>query len=576
MFRQATLARSTLSDGSSHGNGLFMAAAALRGAIMNGFPAWTEYRSSEIEHRGLDPLGLTGVGSNIVQKRLLPGITNATRHVRYYSFFCWVFWSFWQQNKGKTKPSEQWKWLVRLEHVWRAATLLQFPSVTGLIGVTKALRVEKLKQQMEIRLDKDTAPTAFTPANYSASFGALGCGRWSPEKGAHLTPFAEKVALAFDSEVHNAVGKGQALKSILSNQKSITVKDIHAVATSVCMRPVTKDQPEQRLLIELLLRMDPFKKDTEATDQHRARSRSLALLMEVAEQSEGKLSTGWDLHRVFATEILPNQHRFLPSPQFQNDFELWKRYQERQYVKIAVYSLWHETVLLLGYRATKCATAQEILGHLLISASESTFLKEQIGTGGLQKDVRSVLEKVRESLRHRPRDFGKTAIRSTETLLDQSTPTAVRVGTALHLLFLCSSFWLENKGQLSHAELHRDGGRRALSLAIVCSDLQQFCSSPTVDYVSWIIENYVLKQAIRVAIDKLPNYRFFVLRDEEGYRLVKAQDPNSYLAYDISRIDSAYRLMEDLRLIDISGGLRLTSLGRKTLERLRNTHNASL
>ena len=394
--------------------------------------------------------------------------------------------------------------------------------------------------------------------------------------GANLTPFAEKVALAFDSEVQKAVGKGQALNSILSNQKSVTVKNIHAVASSICMRPVTNNQPEQRLLIELLLRIDPSKEDPKTADQHRARSRSLALLMEVVEQSEGKVNSGWDLHRVFATEILPNQRRFMPSPQFQNDFELWKRYQERQYIKIAVYSLSHETVLLLGYRATKCATAQEILGHLLSSTADSTFLKEHIGPGGLQKDVRSVLEKVRESLRHRPREFGKNAVRAIEILLDKSTPTADRVDTALYLLFLCSSFWLENEGGLPHAELHRGGGRRALSLAVVCSDLQQFCGSPTVNYLSWIIENYVLKQAIRVAIDKLPNYRFFVMRDEEGYRLVKAQNPDSYLAYDISRIDSAYRLMEDLRLIDISQGLRLTSLGRKTLERLRNAHSASL
>lgn len=213
---------------------------------------------------------------------------------------------------------------------------------------------------------------------------------------------------------------------------------------------------------------------------------------------------------------------------------------------------------------------------MLISASESTFLKEQIGQGGLQKDVHFVLEKVQESLRDSPREFGKTAVRATEMLLDKATLTADRVGTALYLLFLCSAFWLENEERLPHAELHRDGGRRALSLAVVCSDLKQFCGGPTVDYLSWIIENYVLKQAIRVAIDKLPNYRFFVMRDEEGYRLVKAQNPDPYLAYDISRIDSAYRLMEDLRLIEMRQGLQLTPLGKKTLERLRSYHGASL
>jgi hypothetical protein len=110
-------------------------------------------------------------------------------------------------------------------------------------------------------------------------------------------------------------------------------------------------------------------------------------------------------------------------------------------------------------------------------------------------------------------------------------------------------------------------------LASVCDDLQQFADIPTADYFSWIIENYVLKQAIRVAVDK-PDYRFFIMRDEEGYRLVKHQNPDSYLAYDVSRIESAYLLMADLRLIETNNGFRLTSLGRKVLEQLRIVHTA--
>jgi len=65
------------------------------------FPDWTEFCSNETEHRGLDPLGLESVGASIVQNQLLPGITNATRHIRYYSFFSWVFWKFWSRNKEK-------------------------------------------------------------------------------------------------------------------------------------------------------------------------------------------------------------------------------------------------------------------------------------------------------------------------------------------------------------------------------------------------------------------------------------------------------------------------------------------
>ena len=58
---------------------------------MNELPDWTDYVGGEEDHRGLDPLGLEALGAGIVRRLLLPGITNTTRHVRYYSFFSWLF-----------------------------------------------------------------------------------------------------------------------------------------------------------------------------------------------------------------------------------------------------------------------------------------------------------------------------------------------------------------------------------------------------------------------------------------------------------------------------------------------------
>ena len=92
------------------------------------------------------------------------------------------------------------------------------------------------------------------------------------------------------------------------------------------------------------------------------------------------------------------------------------------------------------------------------------------------------------------------------------------------------------------------------------------------DYLQWAVENYILKQATKVAIQKLPDYRFFIIRDEEGYRLVKRQDPQSYLSYDSSRIGSAFELMTDLKLVEINGTITLKSTGRKVLQKLRTSH----
>jgi hypothetical protein len=115
------------------------------------FPDWTEFCSNETEHRGLDPLGLESVGASIVQNQLLPGITNATRHIRYYSFFSWVFWKFWSGKTDKGRLSEQKRWRVRLENVLRAATLDKDEKIQALIGVTKAIRINKCCRISESR-----------------------------------------------------------------------------------------------------------------------------------------------------------------------------------------------------------------------------------------------------------------------------------------------------------------------------------------------------------------------------------------------------------------------------------------
>jgi hypothetical protein len=122
--------------------------------------------------------------------------------------------------------------------------------------------------------------------------------------------------------------------------------------------------------------------------------------------------------------------------------------------------------------------------------------------------------------------------------------------------------------------LHKQGGVERISFEAVYKDLDQLSDSTVVEYLQWAIENYVLKQATRVAIQKLPDYRFFIIRDEEGYRLVKRQDPRSYLSYDSSRIGSAFELMTDLRLVEINGAITLTATGRKVLQRLRAFHQS--
>jgi hypothetical protein len=536
------------------------------------FPEWTEFCSNETEHRGLDPLGLESVGAGIVQNQLLPGITNATRHIRYYSFFSWVFWKFWSGKGEKARLSAQRRRRVRLENVLRAATLDKDEKIQALIGVTKAIRINGLPGKAKVSIEGGKAATAFIPANYSSSFRALGCGMWEYKKGAKLTAFGEELALALDEGFDRVSGGRIALKEMCSDAAEISVAAIRSAADAIRLRPVGPTEAEHTLLLELLLRMDTGDDRVNASFDME-RSRSLALFMEITDQAEGTLSSASDLHQIFATGRLPNRRTFSVPPELQQSFEVWMRYQERQYVKLSIYALWREVVQLLGYAAFKTVAAQQLLTHLSIALTNSDLAEKWLGNDCPRLKVGAALQSLSKDVSFRPRgEFGKKASALAGTLMNLNTSTEERVGAAVVLLLLSGCYWKSNSSTLPESQLHKRGGAERISLEAIYKDLGRLADCNVADYLQWAVENYVLKQATRVAIYKLPDYRFFITRDEEGYRLVKRQDPRSYLSYDSSRIGSAFELMTDLELVEINSAITLTATGRKVLQKLRTFH----
>src|SRR4051812_10237136 len=91
------------------------------------FPDWTAF-VSDGDSGGRFPLALEAVGANMVAAHLLPAVTNATAHPRYYSFFCWVFGTFEERVSPRfpesKRPQAQRRWGAHLEHALRACTLL--------------------------------------------------------------------------------------------------------------------------------------------------------------------------------------------------------------------------------------------------------------------------------------------------------------------------------------------------------------------------------------------------------------------------------------------------------------------
>jgi hypothetical protein len=414
--------------------------------------------------------------------------------------------------------------------------------------------------------------SAFIPAFYSSSFRALGCGKWTTDNGAQLTPFGEALAEKFDLAVRGSAASRSALSTILTNERLIPVKAVRAIADAFAIREVNPGEPEHSLLLELLLRLKTGKDQL----NWQARSRSFALLMEIVEQAQGKVLSGADLHRVFATGRLANDKNFVVPAELRLDFEIWKRYQERQYVKLSIYSLWHEVVQLLDYRISKTASAQLLLSHVRGAFEKSGVALKWFGPSYMQMTVGKAEELLRGRLHNKPNEFGNSSMGLTDTLMNLQRTSPERIGAAIVLLLLVSCYWTESQKELKESRLHRVGGRDRLSLESIARDTDEMRAVALVDYLQWTVENYVLKQSTKTAIEKLPDYRYFIVRDDDGYRLVKKQSASSYLSYDPSRIESAFALMSELKLVHLSQGYRLTPDGRKVLQQLHAHHSQRL
>ena len=170
-----------------------------------------------------------------------------------------------------------------------------------------------------------------------------------------------------------------------------------------------------------------------------------------------------------------------------------------------------------------------------------------LGTGYPQQTVVEAQRHLEQHLSKNFKEIGRWAVELSEVLVDRKRGSADRVGASVILLLLSSCYWKNSSAKLQAAELHREGGRDRLSLEVLTDDAEGMRNAPLLEYLQFIVETYVLKQSTQVATQKLPDYRFFIIREDHGYRLVKKQDPSAYLYYSLARVSSAYDLMAGLK-----------------------------
>ncbi len=522
-------------------------------------------------HSGMWPLGLEPVGGFLVAT-LMPGLNNTVEHVRYYGFYCWAHWEYEQWRNDRRLPyrkSEQSQRLERLEAALRAASLHADSGMTGVVGRNSYLPLPQ-DPDAPFAISESSAPTGFTPAQYSASWRNLQCGEFGQKGRVRLTDeLGVPLARAFRSRLEKE-SRGDLLR-LLSDEPTLPAGVIHRLGEGLRLRSVPPGDEEHELLTEMLFQP----KDTTSTDpwseSHRSRRRSLGLILEFLRQGDG-LSSPRDLHHVWATGAHPSGKPLSPGPRYENQFLLWQRYQERQCQKVAFYGILAAITSHLK-RSGGFASTESILADVHRLAAHSEIAEEWFGASWMEAPLARIRERVSQRLVARggnadlflPELWG--AVRN-------AAREAERVGAALALLTVTTATWVQRRASLAERQARWHAGRdfSRIPLDYFCEELTRHDAMVASDWLGWFVERFVLSQVVLVAMGKRDvdgNYRFFLAPDQDGFRIVK--EPGENLYFDPPRVESALDLLEGLGYVRQGGsGVQITHLGTNLLERIND------
>jgi hypothetical protein len=533
---------------------------------MNEEPAWLA--PSAAAGGGMWPLGLESGGFAIIE-RLLPGYTNTTVRPRYYAFFAWAFWT-WEQRREHTTLSQQ-QWRERLEMLMRLCTKTRDPELTGLFGNDSVGAVRESADTM-LPLFRGYVPSAFVPAAYSSSFGKLGCA--IPGEAREEVRLTESVgaplARAFDRALRQNPACAAALdRWALCDDPEVPAEAVYILKDALALRHVWPGEAEQPVLEDLLLRTRPAG-DAGASEADAARTRSLALLLELLAASPAGIADTGVPHVVFATERLPNGSRFEPDPVFAQDWASWQRYQERQFQKVGLYGFW--SVLIQTLQGGLSAPTDVVRDICRLLASEP-LLHQWLDSEPLAWKVADAREWVRQTAEADEVGPGGILSALSDRVRSRSTARSERAAASLLLLLLVTAWWERVRPSLNPAlvQLHRLAGAARLPLDALTREFAGRGAATVEELVRWIVCNIVIGQANRVAMEKIARgeAHVFLLQDERGYRARKGLRHTDYVWYDEPRISSGYRLMEGLGLVESGAGYRITDAGKAALERVR-------
>lgn len=533
------------------------------------FPAWSSGESPELG--GRDFLGLQSVGDAMLN-RLLPGLTNQTKHPRYYAFFSWVFDQAHQAGV-RLADAKAFRFCFESALIYAAASRHKndFRGVVGILGATRGEHAWTGKQkQYPINQEAwQRRASAYSAPFYGPSFQYLGLLAQGQDGEIGLLPRGRDLAAAFEAG-HAKTSLLRALQS--GARKRMDGTSLAQLHDDLCPCAVRESgKPERSLLREMLFRTED-RKPAGAGSNERNRRLTLALLLDLIKQADGGYPVDDDdIRTLLYYWTYPSGRRYSPPPELLELAEAWRVFQARQYQRYALESLWVAYLRMLRvHRAVPFDPA--VIAAEVIKGIKDADLFKKVGVRSREIDRLSVGELAvrlaqgaiasssgsasaaswKEVRPTHPATEASWKGRIDKYLWEEDSPVSA-FGNAVGLLLALWTRW-RNAAEPEVAKgFMREGGQPRVSLSSMFVEFDRRQSSNLHEFLAWLLGEYTIGQHLRVSSHKLRTEgidTFWFYSDEEGYRVHPERDVGrAKPGYNASKIGAATSALYDLGLL---------------------------
>ena len=560
-------------------------------------PNWTEDCGEE--PGGRDFLGLQSVGEAILNA-LLPGLTNSTVHPRYYAFFAWVFKLANDQNihAGKALSEHRFRYETALIYAAQATHATEIHNVVGIRDARTGPHrwIGASGQYGLYNSSWSDRVSAFPSANYRPSFASLRLLRVNSDGAISLLPEGKLLAEAFENQLAHSSAVRALAKAGPHPVRGTTLKQLHDDFCPCAVR--SRGGADRPALIEVLFRFARPAQDQARRTEEDARRLSLAYLLHLVKEcgrdawDEGVLRT---LLYYWQSPSKP----YVPSSGLLRVAKAWRVFQAEQYERYALEALWAAFLRILAQHITLpfdlTETGRAIasqLGKNCFYQGQGLHLHSDLSDVTLEDLSSAILKAGARGLNPNSSGFFEESWRRygcTAKVSEAAWASAIddafwntgnaysAFGAAVGLLVTLYLRWKRYDAAASGAEFLRIGGRLRLSLTKVMADLECRRDEPLPRVFSWLIEEYVVGQHLRVAAQKLAYEgidTFWFCASEDGYRPNPERDISKAApSYSGAKLWAARICLHDLNLIEIrkDSSSLCTREGRVVLQKALQT-----